>query len=81
MMADCEHGTTDCEICREYNDMGNPVTHGRPVISDDHRRLSPMGFRPTPAVREKLEQAAVRNCRSLSKEIEFRLEASFIHND
>ncbi len=25
MMAECEHGTTDCEICREYNDMGNPV--------------------------------------------------------
>lgn len=33
-----------------------------------------MGFRPTPALRRKLEEAARRNGRSLAKEIEVQLE-------
>ena len=36
-----------------------------------------MGFRPTPEIRAKLEAAAERNNRSLSQEIESRLEKSF----
>ncbi len=36
-----------------------------------------MGFRPTPEVREKIEEAAKANGRSMSQEVEHRLEQSF----
>ncbi len=40
-----------------------------------------MGFRPTPEIRERLELAAVKSKRSLSQEIETRLENSFSKED
>ncbi len=40
-----------------------------------------MGFRPTPGVRAKLEQAAQANGRSMSQEVESRLEASFLKEE
>jgi hypothetical protein len=40
-----------------------------------------MGFRPTPEVRAKLEQAAQANGRSMSQEVESRLEASFLKEE
>ena len=36
-----------------------------------------MGFRPTPWLRKKIEAAAKANGRSMSQEIEVRLELSF----
>tara|TARA_Y100000310_G_scaffold3997_1_gene4910 strand:- start:160 stop:483 length:324 start_codon:yes stop_codon:yes gene_type:complete len=36
-----------------------------------------LGFRPTPEIRSSLEAAADRNGRSVSKEVEVRLEQSF----
>ena len=36
-----------------------------------------MGFRPTPEIREKLEEASKANGRSMSQEVEHRLERSF----
>ncbi len=53
------------------------MTVGRPPLSHKERRLASMGFRPTPEIRTKLEVAAAENKRSLSKEIEFRLEMTF----
>ena len=40
-----------------------------------------MGFRPTPKIREKLEEAAKENGRSMSQEVEHRLEQSFLRTD
>ena len=40
-----------------------------------------MGFRPTPGVRAKLERAAQANGRSMSQEVESRLEASFLKEE
>ncbi len=37
-----------------------------------------MGFRPTPTIRAKLEEAARANGRSMSHEVEARLERSFV---
>ncbi len=50
---------------------------GRPPLPPGERRRASMGFRPTPDIRRELEQAAFANGRSLSQEIEARLEISF----
>ncbi len=51
-------------------------TRGRPALPPGKKRLSSTGFRPTPEIRAKLEAAARENGRSLSQEIESRLERS-----
>ena len=51
---------------------------GRPKLPPGKRKLPSMGFRPTPDLRAELERAAGANERSLSHEIEARLEWSFI---
>ena len=50
---------------------------GRPPLPPGKRRRASMGFRPTPEIRRQLEQVAFANGRSLSQEIEARLELSF----
>ena len=50
---------------------------GRPPLPSGKRRGASMGFRPTPEIREKLEEAAKANGRSMSQEVEHRLERSF----
>ncbi len=54
---------------------------GRPSISAEQRRKAALGFRPTPDIRQRLEQATAVNFRSLSAEIESRLEMSFAKDD
>jgi hypothetical protein len=51
---------------------------GRPALPPGKRRGASMGFRPTPGIRGKLEEAAKANGRSMSQEIESRLERSFV---
>ncbi len=51
---------------------------GRPPLPPDKRRLPSMGFRPTPTIRAKLEEAARANGRSMSHEVEARLERTFV---
>ena len=62
-----------------------PVTfkkeRGRPPLPPGEKKLDAMGFRPTPEVRAKLEEAAKENGRSLSREIESRLEQSFSNEE
>ncbi len=50
---------------------------GRPPLPSGKRRGASMGFRPTPEIREKVEEAAKANGRSMSQEVEHRLERSF----
>ena len=50
---------------------------GRPPLPPGTRRGASMGFRPTPEIREKLEKASKANGRSMSQEVEHRLERSF----
>ncbi len=50
---------------------------GRPPLAPGKRRGASMGFRPTPEVREKIEEAAKAKGRSMSQEVEHRLEQSF----
>ena len=50
---------------------------GRPLLPPGKRRGASMGFRPTPGIRGKLEEAAKANGRSMSQEVEHRLERSF----
>ena len=50
---------------------------GRPPLPPGKRRGASMGFRPTPAVRAKLEEAATANGRSMSQEVEERLGQNF----
>ena len=54
---------------------------GRPPLPPGERRGASMGFRPTPQIRAKLEQAAHENGRSMSQEVEARLEASFLDEE
>jgi len=54
---------------------------GRPPLPPGERRGASMGFRPTPEIRAKLEQAAHENGRSMSQEVEARLEASFLDEE
>ncbi len=51
---------------------------GRPPLPASKKRLPSVGFRPTPEIRKKLAKAADSSDRSLSQEIESRLEASFL---
>ena len=51
---------------------------GRPPLPSGKRRGASMGFRPTPGIREKLVEAARANGRSMSQEVEARLEQSFL---
>ena len=51
---------------------------GRPPLPPGKRRGASMGFRPTPGIRGKLEEAAKANGRSMSHEVEARLERSFV---
>lgn len=51
---------------------------GRPALKPEDRRLPPMGFRPTLDLRGKLDQASAESGKSLSQEIESRLERSFL---
>lgn len=57
--------------------MAKKAKVGRPSVSADQRRQAALGFRPTPEIRQKLEERAATNLRSLSAEIESRLEQSF----
>jgi TraY domain len=50
---------------------------GRPPKAVQDATRVPLSFRVTPAVRARLEKAALKNGRSLSHEAEFRLEQSF----
>lgn len=50
---------------------------GRPPLPPDKKRGQTVGFKPTPEVRQKLQEAAAANDRSVSKEIETRLERTF----
>ena len=53
-----------------------PRKSGRPALTPEKKKLPPVGFRPTPGLKAILDQAAEVNGRSLSKEIESRLERS-----
>lgn len=53
---------------------------GRPPLSDDKRRRHNQVCRLRTALRENLSDAAARNQRSVSEEIEYRLERSFEHD-
>lgn len=46
-------------------------------VSERLVRMHPLNLRTTPAMRKKLEDAASANGRSLTSEIEHRLERSF----
>ena len=50
---------------------------GRPALPNSEKKLPSMGFRPTLDIRQKLEDAAAASGRSMSQEIERRLERSF----
>ena len=50
---------------------------GRPPLAPGKRRGASMGFRPKPETRGNLEEAAKANGRSMSQEVEFRLDQSF----
>ena len=54
---------------------------GRPALKPEDRRLPSMAFRPTRDLRKTLEASAAKLGRSLSKEIEYRLERSFLMDD
>lgn len=54
---------------------------GRPKISASEKRLPSMGFRPTPDLRQKLEEAAAKSGMSLTQVIEDRLRRSFEEED
>ena len=53
-----------------------PHRMGRPPLPPGEKKLPSVGFRPTPALRVSLEDAAQQHGRSVSKEIESRLERS-----
>ena len=51
---------------------------GRPPLKPEERRLPSVAFRPTHDLRKMLEDAAANSGRSLSQEIDRRLERSFL---
>ena len=53
---------------------------GRPPLPAGKKRLNSMGFRPTPAIRAQITAAARVNRRSMTAEIESRLERTFIED-
>jgi len=54
---------------------------GRPRLPPGKKREDPIGFRPTPDIRKNLKTAAKDNGRSVSQEIQSRLEESFRKTD
>ena len=50
---------------------------GRPPLPPEKRKRASMGFRPTLDMRKKLEDAAATSGRSMTQEVELRLERSF----
>ena len=56
------------------------IRRGRPHLQSEKKRLPTLGFRPTPGVRRNIDDAAKKNGRSLSQEIESRLEQSFLQD-
>ena len=54
---------------------------GRPRLPTGKKREVPIGFRPTPDLRKRLQTAAEFSGRSISQEIVSRLEHSFWHDD
>ncbi len=50
---------------------------GRPALPPKEKKRPSMGFRPSPANRKQIEQAAAKSGLSMSQEIERRLERSF----
>ena len=53
---------------------------GRPCHGEEAKRCA-IGVRVTPAMRSSIDAAAAANGRSLSQEVEFRLERSFRDDD
>ena len=54
---------------------------GRPLLKSEDRRLPSMAFRPSRDLRARLEEAAHESGKSLSHEIELRLERTFLMDD
>ena len=54
---------------------------GRPRLPLEKRKRASMGFRPTPELRGKLENAVATSGLSLTQEVERRLERSFSDSD
>jgi hypothetical protein len=57
--------------------MATAKKRGRPALPPEEKKRPSMGFRPTPDLRRRLEAATDASGRSLSQEIESRLERSF----
>jgi len=53
------------------------VARGRPRVPADQKKSAMVGVRMLPALRDRLKQVATSNDKSLSAEIENRLEQSF----
>lgn len=60
---------------------GRITKAGRPLTSSKSKAGEYIGFRSPKDLKEKLEQAAQASGRSLSTEVQFRLERSFLDND
>lgn len=54
---------------------------GRPHLKPEDRRLPSMAFRPSGDLRARLEAAAEESGKTLSYEIEQRIERSFLMDD
>ena len=54
---------------------------GRPRLPANEKKLPSLGFRASLETRKKLEAAVARSGRTLSQEVEFRLEQSFLQDD
>ena len=54
---------------------------GRPPLPVSERKLASVAFRPTPDIRRRLEEAATESGRSMSQEIQSRLERSLLIDD
>jgi hypothetical protein len=59
----------------------NPKRVGRPTKPPREGERVPLGFRITPDLKLKLEDAARKSGRSQSQEAEFRLESTFQHDE
>ena len=55
----------------------NPARRGRPPLPPEKRKRPTMGFRPTPALRQMIEDASATSGLSLTQEVERRLDQSF----
>ena len=54
---------------------------GRPRLPKGQKKPEPMSFRPTPDIRTKLEAAAAASGRSMTREIDSRIERTFLEDD